>query len=84
MSSHLSNYQKVLQIQREISETLNKRTNLHEMLQLSLERLLELMELETGWIFLTEGAAFYQLAADYQLPPAMADNREELMYCQEV
>ncbi|MFC4661883.1 GAF domain-containing protein [Oceanobacillus aidingensis] len=83
MSSHLSNYQKALQIQREISETLNKSMDLHEMLQLSLERLLELMELETGWIFLTEDATFYRLAADYQLPPAMADNREELMHCQE-
>jgi len=83
MSTHPSKYYKALQIQREISETLNKSTDLYEILQLSLERLLDLMELETGWIFLTENNTFYQLAADYQLPPAMADNREELMYCQE-
>ncbi|UUI03480.1 GAF domain-containing sensor histidine kinase [Oceanobacillus jeddahense] len=83
MPIHSLKYQKALQIQREISETLNKSTDLHEILQLSLERLLELMELETGWIFLTEDNTFYQLAADYQLPPAMADNREELMHCQE-
>ncbi|GAB2538648.1 GAF domain-containing sensor histidine kinase [Gracilibacillus alcaliphilus] len=83
MAIHSSKYQKALQIQREISETLNKSTDLYEILQLSLERLLDLMELETGWIFLTEDETSYHLAADYQFPPAITDNRAELMQCHE-
>jgi hypothetical protein len=81
MQEHLSKYRKALQIQREISETLNKNTNLYEMLQLSLERLLELMELETGWIFLTENETSYEMVSSQQLPPALDNNRKQLMYC---
>jgi hypothetical protein len=34
------------------------------------------MELETGWIFLTEEETSYQLAAYLHLPPALADNQK--------
>ncbi|SDI80278.1 GAF domain-containing sensor histidine kinase [Natribacillus halophilus] len=83
MPSHPSKYQKALHIQREISETLNKNTDLQKMLQLSLERLLDLMELETGWIFLTEDETSYELVSSHQLPPALENNREQLMHCYE-
>ncbi|QQK76955.1 GAF domain-containing sensor histidine kinase [Salicibibacter cibarius] len=83
MTNQPSKYREALQIQREISETLNKSTNLQEMLQLSLERLLDLMELETGWMFLTEDETSYELVSSYQLPPALENNRKELMHCYE-
>ncbi|MFA1822626.1 GAF domain-containing sensor histidine kinase [Virgibacillus oceani] len=81
MVDHSSKYRKALQIQREIAETLNKSTDLQEMLQLSLKRLLDLMELETGWIFLTEDETSYELVSSQQLPPALENNREQLMNC---
>ncbi|SDC32780.1 two-component system, NarL family, sensor kinase [Melghirimyces thermohalophilus] len=83
MLDHQSRYQKALQIQREISETLNKSTDLYDILQQTLERLLDLMELKTGWIFLIKDTTSYELVAYQQLPPALDDNREELMHCYE-
>lgn len=37
-----------------IAETLNRSDDLHDMLQLVLEKLLEVTGLEAGWIFLAE------------------------------
>lgn len=55
-----------------IAETLNRSDDLHDMLQLVLEKLLEVTGLEAGWIFLAEAPSRYELAADVHLPPALA------------
>jgi sigma-B regulation protein RsbU (phosphoserine phosphatase) len=66
----------------EIAETLNQATDVHGALHDALIRLVELMGLETGWIFLKDESAKtrwagrgYILAAHHNLPPAMALDR---------
>lgn len=63
----------------EIAETLNRAVDVQGALQDSLVRIVELVGLETGWIFLMDPSAKnrwagrgYVLAAHYNLPPAMA------------
>ncbi len=65
-----------------IAETLNRSTNVASALNSALADLVDLMGLETGWIFLKDPAAKSQwfgrgftLAADYNLPPAMARSK---------
>ena len=73
-----------LQTLHHITETLNRSLNVKDALEASLDHLLELMGLETGWIFLLDGSATerwwgrgYRLAAHRNLPPALAlDNPE--------
>ncbi len=62
-----------------IAETLNQTMEVRSALNSALVRLLELMGLETGWIFLVDPAAQnrwfgkgYVLAAHHNLPPALA------------
>jgi GAF domain-containing protein len=62
----------------EISQTLNQAVDVQSTLNESLATLVELMALDTGWIFLKEEIAIepwwgkgYVLAAHYNLPPAM-------------
>ena len=62
-----------------IAEILNQAVDVRSALDSALTRLLELMELETGWIFLVDPASQnrwagkgYVLAAHHNLPPAMA------------
>jgi serine phosphatase RsbU (regulator of sigma subunit) len=68
----------------DIAETLNRAVDVRGMLDDTLARLVQLMGLETGWIFLTddgEGGTpaepWYMLAAHHNLPPALdpADSR---------
>jgi sigma-B regulation protein RsbU (phosphoserine phosphatase) len=66
----------------EIAETLNRTVDMGNALQEALERLVELMGLETGWIFLKDPSAKnqwagrgYALAAHHNLPPALALGR---------
>ena len=67
----------------DIAETLNRAVDVRSVLDDTLARLIELMGLETGWIFLREaedGAPSepqYRLAAHHALPPALdpADTR---------
>lgn len=66
----------------EISETLNQAVDVRDALQDALERLVELVGLETGWIFLKDPSAKnrwagrgYMLAAHHNLPPALALDR---------
>ncbi len=61
-----------------IAETLNRAVDVRSVLNDTLARLVKLMELETGWIFLKDPAAGdghegggYVLAAHYNLPPAL-------------
>lgn len=81
MTEAQTKYRNALKIQREIAESLTKETNLEEIMQSALDRLLKLMELSTGWIFLTENKEYYELIADRNLPPALEENREYLMTC---
>lgn len=81
MTENQEKYRNALKIQREIAESLNKETKLEDIMQSALDRLLKLMALSTGWIFLTEDKEFYELIADRNLPPALENNREYLMTC---
>ena len=67
-----------LTILNEITETLNQAEDITGALSDALQRLVSLMGLETGWIFLVDPAAKnrwfgrgFTLAAQYNLPPAM-------------
>ncbi|MGX1931280.1 LuxR C-terminal-related transcriptional regulator [Flagellimonas sp. 2504JD4-2] len=69
----------------EIASHLNKEFSLHAALRKSLEKMVEILDLETGWIWLTEpdNKSVY-LAASYNLPPALSDYPERLSgpcYC---
>ncbi|HLA97812.1 MAG TPA: SpoIIE family protein phosphatase [Anaerolineales bacterium] len=64
---------------KEIIETLNRAVDMRGALEQALTRLLELMQLETGWIFMKDASADdlwdgrgYVLAAHANLPPALA------------
>ena len=61
-----------------IAETLNRAVDVRSALNSGLAQLVELMELETGWVFLVDPAAQerwagrgHTLAAHHNLPPAM-------------
>jgi sigma-B regulation protein RsbU (phosphoserine phosphatase) len=70
---------KKLTVLNEIAETLNRAVDVRGALQESLVRLIDLIGLETGWIFLKDPSARtrwagrgYTLAAHHNLPPALA------------
>ena len=69
----------------EIARHLNKEFSLHAALRKSLEKTVEMLHIETGWIWLTEpdNTSVY-LAASYNLPPALSNYPERLSgwcYC---
>ncbi|GAK12098.1 GAF domain-containing sensor histidine kinase [Geomicrobium sp. JCM 19039] len=76
-------YDYLLHVQREISETLNESTDIYETLQSCLEKLLKMMNLSTGWIFLLYNHDDYELASYHQLPPALNKNDQAIMKQQE-
>jgi sigma-B regulation protein RsbU (phosphoserine phosphatase) len=68
-----------LQLLNQISLTLNQAADVQTALQSSLAQLIDLMELETGWIFVIDDAAAdrwggrgFRLLAHHNLPPALA------------
>lgn len=70
---------KHLTMLNKIAETLNQAVDVRSALDSALAQLIELMELETGWIFLVDPTSQnrwagkgYVLAAHHNLPPAMA------------
>lgn len=68
----------------EIASSLNKEFSLHSALKKSLEITVQLLELETGWIWLMQGDKSVYLAASYNLPPALQNHPERLSgrcYC---
>lgn len=74
-----------LAILNEIAQALNRAMELDEALHSTLDRMLDLFALQTGWIWLLheETGAPY-LAAARQLPPALAENPERMegsCYC---
>ena len=69
----------------EIASHLNKEFSLHSALRKSLEKTVEILNIETGWIWLTEAdnKSVY-LAASHNLPPALSNHPERLSgwcYC---
>lgn len=67
-----------LQTLNDISQTLNHSADVQSALNASLAKLVELMGLETGWIFLKDpsasdrwGGRGFRLAAHHNLPPAL-------------
>lgn len=69
----------------QIAETLNRAVDVRSALNTALAHLVELMGLETGWIFLIDPAAQdrwwgrgYVLAAHHNLPPALALDEAEV------
>ncbi len=69
----------------EIARNLNKEFSLHAALRISLEKTVELLNLETGWIWLVQpDIQSVYLAASYNLPPALINHPERLSgwcYC---
>jgi DNA-binding CsgD family transcriptional regulator len=69
----------------EIASHLNREFSLHSALRKSLEKTVELLNLETGWIWLVqEDVKSVYLAASFNLPPALSDHPERLSgwcYC---
>jgi serine phosphatase RsbU (regulator of sigma subunit) len=63
----------------QIVETLNRAVDVRGALNSALARLVQLMGLETGWIFVPEGGAgeAYVLAAHHNLPPGLAVDRAD-------
>lgn len=74
-----------LTILNEIAQALNRAVDLDEALQTTLARMLDLFDLQTGWIWLLhEDTRAPYLAAAQQLPPALAENPERMeggCYC---
>ncbi|MEZ4518287.1 MAG: GAF domain-containing protein [Chloroflexota bacterium] len=73
-----------LETLNEIVQTLNQSVDMQGALDRSLGRLLELMGLETGWVFMVDplstdrwGGRGFRLAAHQNLPPGMAVTRPE-------
>lgn len=62
-----------------IAEVLNRSNDLGPMLQQVLEKLLDLTDLTTGWIFLAGNEPDYHLMASHGLPPALSMNSQEPM-----
>ena len=56
-----------------VAEMLNRSTNIQEAVESSLHRVIELMELRSGWVFIQEDGG-YVLAARHALPDDLAAN----------
>ena len=61
-----------------VAETLNRSTNIAEAVESSLHRVIELMALRSGWVFLQEDGG-YVLAARHALPDDLAANNAAAM-----
>ncbi|WP_040203284.1 GAF domain-containing sensor histidine kinase [Neobacillus jeddahensis] len=77
----MSGENKNIGILKEIAELLNEGTDPKDILAGVLKRLLQITELQTGWIFLMDENGDHQLAADEALPPALANDNKQRM-CQ--
>lgn len=63
----------------EIASHLNKEFSLSSALRKALEKTVQVLHLETGWIWLVQGdVKSVYLAASYNLPPALSDHPERL------
>lgn len=82
MTTQPDNLVESLTTLNQIADSLNRAVDVRGALDSALAKLVELMGLETGWIFLRDPSAKsqwfgkgYMLAAHYNLPPAMATHR---------
>lgn len=66
---------------RTIAETLNEYNDLPAMLDIVLEKLLELTGLTAGWLFLVDESGSYEFAAGRHLPPGLCYRGKEPMRC---
>ena len=57
-----------LEALKEIAELLNEATNLQEMLGKVLHTLLQVMNLQTGWIFFIDESGKHRMLVDQNLP----------------
>lgn len=64
-----------------IAETLNQSNDLKLMLDTVLEKILELTDITTGWIFISDGRMRYECVAEKNLPPGLLKNEKEPMRC---
>lgn len=60
-----------LQALKDIAELLNQATDLQKMLEKVLHTLLQVMNLQTGWIFFIDEKGTHQMLVDTNLPPAL-------------
>lgn len=60
-----------LEALKEIAELLNEATDLQEMLEEVLYTLLQVMNLQTGWIFFIDEKGTHRMLVDTNLPPAL-------------
>ncbi|SFC36116.1 two-component system, NarL family, sensor kinase [Bacillus sp. 491mf] len=60
-----------LQALKEIAELLNEATDLQKMLEKVLHTLLQVMNLQTGWIFFIDEKGTHRMLVDTNLPPAL-------------
>ena len=62
-----------LQALKEIAELLNEATNLQQMLEKVLHTLLQVMDLQTGWVFFIDEKGTHRMLVDTKLPPAKSN-----------
>ncbi len=60
-----------LEALKAIAELLNEATNLQDMLEKMLHTLLQVMNLQTGWIFFIDESGKHRMLVDQNLPPAL-------------
>lgn len=60
-----------LEALKEIAELLNEATHLQDMLEKVLHTLLQVMNLQTGWIFFIDESGKHRMLVDENLPPAL-------------
>lgn len=71
---------KRLELLKEIAETINGAYEMEPMLQEVLEKLLQVTELKTGWVFLAkQGSSEYRCASYACLPPALTIDEKRPM-----
>ncbi|OOC61089.1 GAF domain-containing sensor histidine kinase [Paenibacillus ihbetae] len=81
MLEHREQHVRELTILKTIAETLNQSSDMLQMLQTTLEKLLDLTQLETGWLFLAGDKPEYSMMADRRLPPALTWEGKKPMRC---
>lgn len=68
-----------LEALKEIAELLNEATNLQDMLEKVLHTLLQVMNLQTGWIFFIDESGKHSMLVDENLPEALTWQKKKPM-----
>lgn len=83
-SEKLNKRERELSILNTIARELSSHNNLEYSLNTALQKVSELLNLDTGWIFLTNEKGDINLAASLNLPPALENNKKAMSgscYC---